>query len=133
MPREIGIAACAKIGSRCSALDGIKNGALRANKLIKITFHVNAVHSKCSVSAISKGRRNCDFNLRLPAHQANKICKRPCKGLIIPVYILNEAKLCTVSKQSFQLQVTSCPAWPLDAASRRAPARRLIFGIVPGT
>ena len=25
---------------------------------------------------------------------------------------------------------TSCPAWPLNAASRRAPARRLIFGIV---
>ena len=31
---------------------------------------------------------------------------------------------------AFQLMLlTSCPAWPLNAASRRAPARRLIFGI----
>ena len=29
-----------------------------------------------------------------------------------------------------RIQGTSCPAWPLGAASSRAPARRLIFGNV---
>ncbi len=41
MPREIGIAACTKTGSGGSTLDRIKNGTLRANKLIKITIHRN--------------------------------------------------------------------------------------------